>query len=128
MSTHPFSAIDHVQLAMPAGGEDRAREFYGRLLGMTEVAKPAELAKRGGCWFECGAVKIHLGVEDGFRAARKAHPALRCIDYDGLTGRLRDAGVEVADDESIPGVRRCHVSDPFGNRIELIAEATDQRG
>lgn len=120
MTKVPFSAIDHVQLAMPRGEEERARAFYGRLLGMTEVAKPAELAKRGGCWFECGAVQIHLGVEADFRPAKKAHPALRCLDYDGLTGRLRDAGVDVVDDESIPGVRRCHVFDPFGNRIELI--------
>lgn len=122
MSTHPFSAIDHVQLAMPAGGEDRAREFYGRLLGMKEVAKPAELAKRGGCWFECGSVQIHLGVEADFRPARKAHPALRCSDYDGLLGKLKATGVAVIDDLSIPGVRRCHISDPFGNRIELIGE------
>lgn len=128
MSKVIFSAIDHVQLAMPRGEEEQARAFYGGLLGMTEVAKPAELAKRGGCWFESGVVKIHLGVEQEFRSARKAHPALRCFDYDGLTARLRDAGVEVADDESIPGVRRCHVFDPFGNRIELVAEATDQRG
>lgn len=122
MSTHPFSAIDHVQLAMPTGGEERAREFYGGLLGMKEVAKPAELAKRGGCWFECGPVQIHLGVEADFRPARKAHPALRCVDYEGLLRRLKAAGVIATDDASIPGVRRCHISDPFGNRIELIGE------
>ena len=123
MGTYPFSAIDHVQLAMPLGGEDRARAFYGTLLGMKEVTKPAELAKRGGCWFECGPVQIHLGVEHEFRPARKAHPALRCFDYDGLTLRLRAAGVETKEDHSIPGVRRCHVFDPFGNRLELIAES-----
>ena len=99
-----------------------ARAFYGTLLGMTEVPKPAELAKRGGCWFACGPVQIHLGVEADFRAARKAHPALRCFDYHGLVSRLRAAGVEVTDDASIPGVRRCHIADPFGNRIELISE------
>jgi len=118
----PFSAIDHVQLAMPAGGEDRARDFYGRLLGIKEVAKPPELAKRGGCWFECGPVQIHLGVEADFCPARKAHPALRCFDFDGLLNRLKAAGVVATDDASIPGVRRCHISDPFGNRIELISE------
>jgi len=107
---------------MPAGEEERARAFYGTLLGMREIAKPTELAKRGGCWFECGPVQIHLGVESEFRPARKAHPALRCFDYDGLTARLRAAGVDVKEDESILGVRRCHVSDPFGNRIELISE------
>ena len=118
---NPFSAIDHVQLAMPAGEEDRARAFYARLLGMTEVPKPPpQLAKRGGCWFECGMVRIHVGVEDDFRPARKAHPALQCVDYDGLIAQLKAAGVAVTDDESISGVRRCHIADPFGNRIELI--------
>lgn len=122
MLSSPFTAIDHVQLAMPAGEEDKARAFYGELLGMNEVSKPPELAKRGGCWFESGVVQIHLGVESDFRAAKKAHPALRCRDYDGLTARLRIRGVEVADDANIPGVRRCHIADPFGNRIELISE------
>jgi catechol 2,3-dioxygenase-like lactoylglutathione lyase family enzyme len=120
LRTHPLSAIDHVQLAMPTGEEERARAFYGTLLGMKEVPKPAELAKRGGCWFECGPVQIHLGVEADFRPARKAHPALRCSDYFGLVAKLRAAGVAVTEDGSIPGVRRCHIADPFGNRIELI--------
>jgi catechol 2,3-dioxygenase-like lactoylglutathione lyase family enzyme len=119
--THPFTAIDHVQLAMPAGAEDIARQFYRHLLGMTEIAKPAELAKRGGCWFESGTVQIHLGVEAEFRPARKAHPALRCADYDALTAQLQAGGVQVTKDESIPGVRRCHIADPFGNRMELIS-------
>lgn len=88
---------------------------------MNEIPKPPELAKRGGCWFESGVVQVHLGVEADFRAAQKAHPALRCADYDGLTARLRAAGLEVAEDASIPGVRRCHIADPFGNRIELIS-------
>jgi catechol 2,3-dioxygenase-like lactoylglutathione lyase family enzyme len=120
MGTYPFSAIDHVQLAMSVGGEDRARSFYVGLLGTKEVAKPAELAKRGGCWFECGPVQIHLGVEEDFRPARKAHPALRCFAYDELVARLREAGIQVKKDDSIPGVERCHIGDPFGNRIELI--------
>jgi catechol 2,3-dioxygenase-like lactoylglutathione lyase family enzyme len=117
----PFSAIEHVQLAMPAAEEERARGFYRDLLGMTEVPKPVELAKRGGCWFASGSVQIHLGVEADFRPAKKAHPALRCHNYEDLTSRLRAAGIEVAEDENIPGVRRCHVFDPFGNRLELIA-------
>ncbi len=121
MAHSPFSAIDHVQLAMPAGEEEAARRFYGDLLGMKEVLKPRGLAKRGGCWFESGGVQIHLGVEDNFGPAKKAHPALRCRDYDSLTARLRAAGVEIKDDDNIPGVRRCHIFDPFGNRIELIA-------
>ena len=118
-----FSAIDHVQLAMPTGGEDQARAFYAALLGMTEVAKPAALAARGGCWFECGSVRIHLGVEADFRPARKAHPALRCSGYDGLIARLRSAGIAITPDENIPGTRRCHIADPFGNRIELIDDS-----
>jgi catechol 2,3-dioxygenase-like lactoylglutathione lyase family enzyme len=115
-----FTAIHHVQLAMPAGAEDTARSFYRDLLGMAENPKPAELAKRGGCWFESGRVQLHLGVEADFRPAKKAHPALCCRDYDALTIHLGAAGVEVKVDDSIPGVRRCHISDPFGNRIELI--------
>jgi catechol 2,3-dioxygenase-like lactoylglutathione lyase family enzyme len=123
MNESTFTAIDHVQLAIPPGGEETARGFYRDLLGMTEIPKPAELAKRGGCWFESGSVQLHLGVEVDFRPAKKAHPALRCRDYEALTSRLRAAGVEVKLDDNVPGVRRCHVSDPFGNRIELIAAA-----
>jgi catechol 2,3-dioxygenase-like lactoylglutathione lyase family enzyme len=120
MDKPSFLAIDHVQLAMPAGEENRARAFYRDLLGMTEIPKPAELAKRGGCWFESGSVEIHLGVEADFRPAKKAHPALRCGDYARLLRRLRDAGIEVVEPNDIPGVQRSHVHDPFGNRIELI--------
>jgi predicted enzyme related to lactoylglutathione lyase len=105
---------------MPAGKEEQARTFYGGLLGMVEIEKPVELKKRGGCWFQSGTVQIHLGVEAEFRPARKAHPGLRCADYDGLTERLRSAGTEIIEDSTIPGVRRCHISDPFDNRIELI--------
>jgi catechol 2,3-dioxygenase-like lactoylglutathione lyase family enzyme len=118
----PFTAIDHVQLAMPAGEEERARLFYRDVLGMTEMSKPSELARRGGCWFLSGRVQLHLGVEAGFQAAKKAHPALRCHDYERLISRLRAAQVAVKEDENLPGVRRCHVFDPFGNRIELMAE------
>lgn len=120
MPSHPFTAIDHVQLAMPAGEEDRARGFYRGLLGMEEVSKPPESAKRGGCWFASRSVQIHLGIEEDFRPAKKAHPALRCRDFDALIARLRGAGLAAKEDASIPGVRRCHISDPFGNRIELI--------
>lgn len=120
MPSLPFIAIDHVQLAMPVDGEDKARLFYRDLLGMVEVAKPSELAKRGGCWFKSGNVQIHLGVERDFHSAKKAHPALRCGDYAALIEQLRRAGVEVDEPDDIPGVRRCHIHDPFGNRIELI--------
>src|SRR5258705_6920376 len=113
-------AIDHVQLAMPAGGEDKAREFYVGLLGVPEVRKPAALAQRGGVWFQHGQLKIHLGVESDFRPARKAHPGLLVRDLAALVRRLGDAGVPVVDDDSLPGYQRVYVSDPFGNRLELM--------
>ena len=87
---------------------------------MEEIAKPAELAKRGGCWFASGNVQIHLGIETDFRPARKAHPALRCTDYEATLRRLRTSGIEVNEPNDIPGVRRCHLRDPYGNRIELV--------
>ena len=90
---------------------------------MTEIAKPVELANRGGCWFVSGSVQIHLGVEKDFHPAKKAHPALRCRNYRSLLTHLRGNGVEVVEAGDIPGVRRCHIFDPFGNRIELVAEA-----
>lgn len=113
-------AIDHVQLAMPAGREAEAVAFYQGLLGIPEVPKPAQLAVRGGCWFEDGAVKVHLGVGDGFRLARKAHPALLVDDLAGLMAELRAAGATVVDDELLDGCDRAYVDDPFGNRIELL--------
>ena len=111
--------IEHVQLAMPAGGEAEAREFYRGLLGMTEVRKPAALAQRGGAWFESGSAKIHLGVEIDFRPARKAHPALLVSGLRALVERLRAAGVAVVEDP-IDGFLRVYVDDPFGNRVELM--------
>ncbi len=115
-----FVQIDHVQLAMPPGMEDSARVFYRGVLGMTELPKPPELAKRGGCWFASGEVQIHLGVEQDFRPAKKAHPALRCRDYEALLAQLRQVGVDIVPDDNNPGVTRCYIHDPFGNRIELI--------
>lgn len=117
----PFMAIDHVQLAMPSGQEQAAHSFYAGVLGMREIPKPAELAARGGCWFESGGVQIHLGVEQDFHPAKKAHPGLRCANYDALLTRLRASGIAVHEPGDIPGVRRCHIHDCFGNRIELIA-------
>lgn len=106
---------------MPVGEEETARKFYGEVLGMVEIPKPVELAKRGGCWFETGRVQIHLGVEADFRPAKKAHPALRCSEYSDLLDRLHKAGIEANEVDDIPGIRRCHIHDPFGNRIELVA-------
>jgi catechol 2,3-dioxygenase-like lactoylglutathione lyase family enzyme len=113
-------AIEHVQLAMPAGEENRAREFYAEILGIPEVPKPPALAKRGGAWFEDGQVKIHLGVEADFRPARKAHPALLVRNLSALIERFGAAGYAVIDDEALEGYSRVYVSDPFGNRIELM--------
>ena len=113
-------AIDHVQVAIPRGGEGEARRFYGAFLGLREQAKPANLAARGGCWFESGAVKVHCGVDEPFRPARKAHIAFRVDDVAALAGRGRDAGFEVAGDEPLPGHERIYIHDPFGNRLEFL--------
>ncbi len=112
--------IDHVQLAIPVGGEGLARPFYAGLLGMTEMPKPEPLASRGGCWFEAPGLKLHLGVETDFRAAKKAHPALLVSDLKTLAIKLEAARVPLRWDDDLPGVKRCHIDDPFGNRIELI--------
>ena len=121
MARPPFLALAHVQLAMPPNGEARARAFFVDLMGMTEIPKPTELAKRGGCWFRSGPVEIHLVVEQDFRPALKAHPALTCQDYDALIAKLKAAKIPVKEDFEIPEIRRSHIVDPFGNRIELIA-------
>jgi catechol 2,3-dioxygenase-like lactoylglutathione lyase family enzyme len=115
-----ITRIEHVQLAMPAGGEDRARAFYSAILGIPEIAKPPNRATRGGCWFERNDLKIHLGVEAEFRPARKAHPALLVADLKTLTERLTAAGHAVRADEPLEGYQRVYVDDPFGNRIELM--------
>lgn len=113
-------AIDHVQLAMPQGGEQKARTFYRDLLGIPEVEKPSHLAARGGCWFERGDLKIHLGVERDFRPAQKAHPALVVDRLRALVSTLLASGYRVTEDEPLEGYQRVYVDDPFGNRIELM--------
>jgi len=113
-------AIDHIQLAMPEGKEGEARAFYRDLLGIPEKEKPPHLAKRGGCWFEDGTVKIHLGVDKDFRAAKKAHPGLVVEGLPVLVERLKAAGYRVVDDEPLEGYDRVYADDPFGNRIELM--------
>jgi catechol 2,3-dioxygenase-like lactoylglutathione lyase family enzyme len=113
--------IDHVQLAIPPGGESKAREFFTGLLGIPEREKPASLAARGGVWFERGDLKVHAGVEKDFRAAAKAHPALQVRGLGELLATLRAAGVKVVEDEPLDGYSaRAFVFDPFGNRIELL--------
>ena len=116
--------LDHVQLAMPEGGEEDARRFYRDLLGLAEVPKPRNLAARGGCWFECGTARVHLGVEKEFRPARKAHPALLVQGLAVLLVRLGTAGLRIVSDEPLAGYERVYVSDPFGNRIELMEKTS----
>lgn len=112
--------IDHVQLAMPHGGEEQARRFYTGVLGMREIAKPPHLAVNGGCWFEGGSAHVHLGVEDGHRPSRKAHPALLVENLAALTRRLEMAGVPFSAGKPLAGYVRGDITDPFGNRIELM--------
>ncbi len=122
-SAHRIVGIDHVQLAMPPGPESDAlaEAFYTGLLGLPRVPKPPELAVRGGCWFELGRAKVHLGVEDDFRPARKAHPALVVDDLDGLCQLLDSSGHPTRRTEDVPGRTQWYVDDPFGNRIELLS-------
>jgi catechol 2,3-dioxygenase-like lactoylglutathione lyase family enzyme len=114
--------LDHVQLAAPAGCEEAARRFFGGVLGLAEVEKPAALRSRGGVWFALGGrQQLHVGVEEAHAPARKAHPALVVRDLDALAARLEGAGAPVAWDRSLPGLRRFYTTDPWGNRIELVA-------
>src|SRR5215467_9279148 len=110
-------SIDHVQLAMPKGREDCARSFYRDVLGMKEIPKPEPLAGRGGCWFGSGEAQVHLGVEDDFRPAKKAHPALVVEELHEILARCEAAGLPTKPDADIDGRRRVHLFDPFGNRL-----------
>lgn len=118
--------LDHVQLAMPAGHEVEAIGFYRDVLGIPHVPKPAHLAARGGCWFEDGDLRVHLGVDADFRPATKAHPAFIVDDVRRIAATVAAAGFEVNDDEPLDGYDRVYVSDPFGNRIELMQPTTDR--
>jgi catechol 2,3-dioxygenase-like lactoylglutathione lyase family enzyme len=115
-----YARFHHVLVAMPPGQEAAARAFYGDVLGMTEVAKPPILAERGGVWFRTDGVELHVGVEEDFRAARKAHPALWVENLDALGRRLDQAGIPHRRDTNFPGVRRFYADDPFGNRLEFL--------
>jgi catechol 2,3-dioxygenase-like lactoylglutathione lyase family enzyme len=115
-----ITAIDHVQLAMPAGGENDAVAFYEAILGVQQVPKPDDLARRGGCWFESPTVKVHLGVEPDFHPARKAHPAFIVDNLRDLVATLSAAGHRLEQAEPSQGYDRIYVDDPFGNRIELL--------
>ena len=115
--------LDHVQLAIPPGGEPAARRFYGELLGFAEVPKPEAMRGRGGLWFQAGPIGIHLGIEPDMRPSVKAHPALLVTALDTWKSSLLAAGFTWTEADDLPGVRRGHTKDPFGNRIELIESA-----
>jgi catechol 2,3-dioxygenase-like lactoylglutathione lyase family enzyme len=121
-----ITGIDHVQVAAPPGAEHEARGFYGSLLGLPEVPKPEGVASTGGVWFQCGAQQLHIGVQEPFLAAHKAHPALAVADaatLDVLADRLTSAGAPVRWDERLGAVRRFFTEDPWGNRLELCVPA-----
>ena len=120
-------ALDHLQLAMPAGREAEARAFYGGILGLPEIGKPANLAVRGGVWFALGTQQLHLGVEGDFRPAKKAHPAFLVRDLGGLRARLERDGFKPYEDEPLTGYDRFYVADPFGNRLELMEPVTHSK-
>ncbi|MEU6917513.1 VOC family protein [Streptomyces olindensis] len=115
-----ITAVDHVQLAAPPGSEELLRAYYAGVLGMTEVPKPPGLARRGGCWFRAGSVRLHLGIEEDFQAAGKAHPGLRVTGIDAYAARLESHGVSLTWDASLPGHRRFYARDPVGNRLEFL--------
>lgn len=117
-----FEGIDHVQLAAPAGCEEKARAFYGECLGWTEIPKPEKLRQRGGVWFQCGAHQVHIGVQKDFVPAAKAHPAFRVARLDRLREHLLAQGITVTEDDARAeeGVRRFYANDPFGNRLEFM--------
>jgi catechol 2,3-dioxygenase-like lactoylglutathione lyase family enzyme len=115
-----FERLHHVQLAIPPGAEEACRQFWGQILGLTELDKPPDLASRGGCWFGDGGLEVHLGVEADFRPARKAHPGIEVSELTALAARLSAAGIKVSVDDGLPGYDRFYAADPFGNRLEFL--------
>ncbi len=117
-----LSGLDHLQLAIPPGGENRARQFLGELLGLEEIAKPAALAANGGCWFRGPGIELHIGIDKDFRPQRKGHPAFLVPDLEALRARLEEAGCRVKPDDRLPDRRRFYCDDPFGNRLEFLQQ------
>ncbi len=115
-----FKGIDHIQIAAPPGSEEQARAFYGMLLGMQEIEKPENLKARGGCWFQCGAQEVHIGIQPDFVPAKKAHPGFTVDSLIVLKRQLEDAGYLISEEPPIAGRARFFTHDPFGNRIEFL--------
>ncbi|GHH47503.1 VOC family protein [Streptomyces candidus] len=115
-----ITALDHVQLAAPPGSEPALRAYYVTVLGMREIPKPPVLAARGGCWFETAGVQLHLGIEENFHPAHKAHPGIRVTDIERYGARLEGLGAEVVWDAHLPEHRRFYSQDPVGNRLEFL--------
>ena len=120
MTGFQIQQVQHVQLAIPVGGEERARDYWVRVLGFDEVPKPPLLAARGGCWFRGTQVEMHMGIEEPFVPARKAHPAILVLGLDALAEHLSQTGAQVRWSAEVPGTRRFHTDDPIGNRLEFI--------
>ena len=112
--------LDHVQVAIPAGAQPEGRAFYAGVLGLEEIARPAPLQASGAVWFRVGSAQLHLGIQPDFHPARKAHPAILVTNVDEVAARCARAGHPVEWDERYPGVRRFYVTDPFGNRVEIM--------
>jgi len=123
----PVIGIDHLQLAMPKGREDEGRQFFSVILGLQELAKPADLAGRGGLWFQCGTAQLHLGVQQDFSPALKAHPGLLVDRLEPIVAALQAAGYPLTGDTPIKGYARIFTNDPFGNRIELLERLEEGR-
>lgn len=118
--TYQFERIDHIQLAAPAGSEKEVRAFFTGILGLREVEKPENLKKRGGVWFQLGNYQIHIGIEEPFTSAKKAHPAFQVRDLEDLKAHLTEKDYSFVEDDNLPGANRIYVYDPFGNRMEML--------
>lgn len=119
-----IAGLDHVQVAIPSGADEQARAFYGGVLGLTEIPKPAPLNASGGMWFQTGATQLHIGSQPNFVPAKKAHPAFIVADFEAYCAQLGASSVVVHEEDQVAGRRRAGIEDPFGNRIELIAAAS----
>ncbi|MCY9187635.1 VOC family protein [Bacillus mojavensis] len=127
--TFHFLEIDHIQLAAPKGCETAARQFYGGILGFQEIEKPDELKARGGVWFTFGNRQLHIGIEEPFVPAKKAHPAFEVLNIEGLKEHVKLNGIAIVEDNKLPGADRFYISDPFGNRLEMLEwQTTHKKG